>query len=158
MPSSRQRRRSGRGEVMPPLSVLDRIDALLKEHLSIFPTKTELTEPEIEHWHRDLNPYTVEAIEYAFDSWRRNGRFFPVYADIIELCQAWEPPVKIKPECSEECMSRHWRGYGWPDVMRLWTLYNAKIVELKRRLNATEVEKLYEQIDQERGQVPAWRA
>src|SRR3954470_14690403 len=110
MPSSRQHRRKGHGAVMPPLSVFERIDSLLKEHLSIFPSKAELMEMEIEHWHHDLSQHRVEAIEFAFDNWRRNGRFFPVFADIIELCEAWEPTERAKPVCSDECVSRHGRG------------------------------------------------
>src|SRR5216117_2917980 len=95
MPKSRQARQPGRGEVIPPLTVLQRVSALLKEHLSIFPSKPDLTEEEIHHWHQDLNAYPLEAIEYAFDSWRRNGRFFPVYADILELCRTWNPPEQV---------------------------------------------------------------
>jgi hypothetical protein len=157
MPRSTTQRRKGRGEVIPPLTALQRVSALLKEHLAIFTTKTDLTDEEVEHWHHDLSPYRLEAIEYAFDNWRRNGRFFPVYADIIELCEAWEPAVRKQEKCSEDCRSRHGRGYGWPDIMALWKLYNAKFAALGRKLTHAEWESLYDEIDRLRGQSPAWR-
>jgi hypothetical protein len=157
MPRSRRRRQPGHGEVVPPLSVSDRIDSLLKEHLSIFPSKPELSEAEIEHWHRDLNDFRMEAIEYAFDNWRRNGRFFPVYADIIELCEQWEPTEGKKSSCSAECKARHWKGYGWPDIHKLSKLFMAKRGELKRPLTENEFEMLLDAVDQSRGKPPVWR-
>lgn len=108
MPKYTPPRRKGHGAVIPPLSVSDRVDSLLKEMLSIFPNKTELTEAEIEHWHRYLEPYHISAIEWAFENWRRSGSFFPVYSDILDLIGAWEPPAERKtPKYCGECES------GW---------------------------------------------
>lgn len=158
MPQSKQRRRAGHGELIPPLSVSDRIDSLLKEHLAIFPSKPELTPEEYEHWHRDLNAFPLEAIEYAFDSWRRNGHFFPVYVDIIEICQSWNPPEQVSTaRCSSDCQERHWKGYGWPDILKLWKLHERKRAELNRPLEPHEWETLLCEVDKWRGGPPKWR-
>lgn len=158
MPQSKTRRRPGHGEIITPLSVSDRIDSILKEHLSIFPSKPELTVEEIEHWHQDLSAYPLEAIEYAFDGWRRNGRFFPVYADILELCKAWEPNQSTKYQrCSEDCRARHGKGYNSNDIMKLWTLHDKKRAELKRALEPEEWEEILIEVDKWRGGPPAWR-
>ncbi len=152
MRRSTTQRRKEHGEVIPPLSVSDRIDSLLKEHLAIFTTKTELTEAEIEHWQRDLGRYSLAAIEYAFDCWRRGGRFFPVYADIIELCDAWLPSeTTYKHGCSAECKAQHGTGYGESDVMALAKIFAERYPEgLKRRLSREEREALIDELDRRR--------
>ncbi len=158
MPSSPRRRRSGHGEVIPPLLVSDRIDLLLKEQLSIFTTKPELTEAEIEHWHRDLGGYPITAIEFAFDNWRRNGHFFPVYADVIQLCESFLPPQQRVNKCAPECEAQHGRGYGWNDMLKLWEMHDAKREEVGRKLTAEEWDVLLDLLDGKRGQSPAWRS
>ena len=157
MPQSKQRRRAGHGEVIQPLSVLDRIDLLLKEHLSIFPSKPELTAEEIEHWHQDLNVFPLEAIEYAFNEWRRNGHFFPVYDDILQLCRAWQPPEKATTRCSADCQERHGKGYNTNDVLKLWALHASKRTELDRPLKPAEWNEILAQVDNWRGAPPEWR-
>jgi hypothetical protein len=159
MPRSTTQRRKGHGEVIPPLSVFDRIDSLLKEQLAIFPTKGELTDAEIEHWHRDLSRYSMEAIEFAFETHRQLAMFFPVYAQIIDLCKTWVAPQAYKPGCSSECKDRHGRGYGEADVLWLLKRYMALRQSLPNRsLTDGEINKLYDELDQKRGQCPAWRA
>lgn len=167
MPQSKPRRRKGHGEVMPPLSVFDRIDSLLKEHLKVFPTKAELTEGEIEHWHRDLGRFPIQAIEWAFENWRLNGHFFPVYDDILSQCRAWEPEQKYMPGCSRECQSRHNKGYGEQpfkgihDITRLNELVRRKIEKEKRTLanplTDAEIDGLLDELDKMRGGPPEWR-
>jgi hypothetical protein len=49
MPQSKQRRLSGNGELIPPLSVSERILELLKIQQKTFPPK-ELDQGEIERW------------------------------------------------------------------------------------------------------------
>lgn len=155
------RRRKGHGEVVPPLSTSDRIDSLLKEHLAIFPSKSELTEGEIEHWHRDLGQYQTAAIEWAFDTWRRNGHFFPVYADITSLCEAWNPPELERKGCDAACRRRHHQGYGEVDVKYLNSLVVGKIMAEGRtreqRLTDSEIDALLDQVDTRRGSHPMWR-
>jgi len=158
MPSSPRRRRKGHGEIVPPLSKLQRIDELLKIQQETFPQK-ELTADEIERWGMDLANYPMGAIEYAFDTHRRLAMFFPVPAQIIELCDSYLPESETTTRsCEPECQERHGRGYGWNDIMKLWKLYNAKFAELKRKLTKAEWEELYVEVDKARGQVPAWRA
>jgi hypothetical protein len=49
----------------------------------------ELTTADFEQWDRLLSPYSVPAIEYAFDNWGRNGGKFPLPKDIIGLIDAY---------------------------------------------------------------------
>jgi hypothetical protein len=157
MPQSRPRRRKGHGEVMPPLNVSERIDSLLKEHLSVFPSKPELTDAEIEHWHKDLSPWPIAAIEWAFDCWRRNGRFFPVYGDILDLVTAWEPAETTKRGCSRECKNRHGKGYNENDIAKLFKMYTARMNEISRPITDAEIEVMLYDLDKWRGKSPEWR-
>lgn len=156
MPKSRPRRRPGHGELIPPSSVSDRIDSLLKEHLAIFPSKAELTQEEYEHWHGDLGRFSIQAIEYAFEEWRRNGHFFPVYDDILQLCKAWQPN-SIRKRCGDECESRHGKGYGTADVLKLWQMHTTARQQLGRQLTEEEWEGLYGALDHWRGGAPEFR-
>jgi hypothetical protein len=154
MPQSKPRRRKGHGEVMPPLNVLDRIDALLKEQLTQHPEKGELTDAEIEHWHRDLSPFPIVAIEYAFETHRRNSRYFPQYGDILDICVTWEPEKKYKPGCSRECRARHGKGYNEVDVKNLYKMV-VREVEAQRPVNE---ESLLSELDSKRpAGPPEWR-
>lgn len=157
MPSSKPRKRSGRGEVVPPLSKLSKIGELLQVQVETFPQK-ELTPEEVERWDRDLSNYPIEAIEYAFDNHRRLAMFFPVPAQILDLCQSYLPTVRDPNACDAECRSRHGKGYGELDMQHLWKTFTAKRVKLNRQLNATEFEMLLQELDKARGQVPEWRA
>jgi hypothetical protein len=158
MPSSNPRRRKGHGEIVPPLSKLQRIEELLKIQSETFPQK-QLTAEEIGRWEMDLGNYAMEAIEYAFDTHRRLAMFFPVPGQIIELCRSYLPESETTTRsCEPECQERHGRGYGWTDIMKLWKLFNAKFAQLGRKLTAAEWEELYVELDKHRGQVPVWRA
>lgn len=148
MPRSTTRRRKGHGEVIAPLSVSDKIDSLLKVLLATFPSKTELTDEEIENWHRDLSGYQVEAIEYAFDCFRRSGLFFPVPAQIIDLCQTWEPPLKYRPGCDAVCKERHGKGYDDADLLALWKLYAEWYPKpLEKKLSYEQRQDLIDELD-----------
>jgi hypothetical protein len=158
MPSSTHRRRKQQGEVMPLLSVSERIDSLLKEMLNIFPSKGEVTDAEIEHWHKDLQPFPIQGIEWAFDTHRRNGRFFPVYGEILDLCIAWEPSTG-QSVCTAECKRKHGKGYGSNDILWLLQKYNEKRASLPSRpLIDAEVDSLMDDLDKHRGHKPQWRA
>jgi hypothetical protein len=158
MPQSKPRRRSGRGEVLPPLSKLEKITDLLKTQLETFPQK-ELSPEEIERWVKDLEPFEIVAIEAAFDAHRRNGLFFPVPGQILDLCIAWQPEPKYKPGCSRECLARHGKGYNENDIAKLWKLYAAKLEQLPNRsLTDGEVNQLLDELDRWRGHSPEWRA
>ncbi len=157
MPSSKARVRKDTGEVLQPLNKADRIRDLLKLQLLTFPQK-ELFPEEIGNWERDLDPFPLPAIEWAFDNWRRNGRFFPVYGDIIDQCIAWLPEEKKYSGCSRECKEKHGKGYHWNDVLKLWKLHDAKRAELGRALNDGEIDALLSELDSKReGGAPEWR-
>lgn len=168
MPQSKTRRRKGRGEVVPPLNVLERVDSLLKEMLDIFKEKLELTDSEIEHWHHDLGPFSLAAIEYAFECHRRNGRFFPVYGQILDICISYEPQSATPQTlCDSVCKSRHGKGYGenkargWHDVTLLNEIICRKIQAEKRTveqpLSDEEIEECLQELDRMRGSAPEWR-
>src|SRR5580765_4031934 len=148
MPSSKARRRSGRGEVVPPLSKLSRIGELLQVQVETFPQK-ELTPEEVERWDRDLSNYPLAAIEYAFDTHRRLAMFFPVPAQILELCESYQPKSDEGEVCSAECQSRHGKGDGWVEIRKLWQLFNEEREKLARPLNDTEFHGLLNQIDKQ---------
>lgn len=158
MRQSKTRRRSGHGEIVPPLSKLQRIGDLLQIQLETFPQK-ELTTGEVERWGEDLKDYSIEAIEYAFDTHRRLAMFFPVPGHIIELCRAYLPESETTTRsCEPECQDRHGRGYGWNDIMKLWKLHDAKREDVGRKLTAEEWDGLLDILDGKRGQSPAWRS
>lgn len=156
MPQSKPRRRAGHGEIIPPLSKQERIHELLKIQLETFPAK-ELTPEEIVRWEQDLDNYPMDAIEWAFEEHRRMAMFFPVPAQILQLCGAWEPSQRPNTSCSPECRARHGKGYGETDVIWLFHHYNVKRQELGRDLSNIEWNLLLDQLDDHRGRVPEWR-
>lgn len=167
MPSSKRRKPNARGELIAPSSVLDTVDNCLKDMNRTWPVK-ELTAEEIEHWHQDLSPFPAAGIKWAFDNWRRNGRFFPVYGDILDQCVAWQPPEPVDPTgCNAECKRRHWTGYGESpfkglhDVTRLNELVRRKIQTEKRTADQSftdaEINGLLDELDTMRGNAPMWR-
>ena len=165
MSSSKRRKVKGQGELMTPSILLDVIDQGLKIMSQTWPQK-ELTPEEIENWHRDLGVFPKGTIEYAFDNWRRNGRYFPVYGDILDLCVAFQPP-ELQPVCDVACKRRHGRGYGenpargLHDVIMLNELVRRKIEREKRTaaqpLTDAEIEGLLDELDKMRGRKPQWR-
>jgi len=159
MPKPKPQRTKDNGELLPPSTVYDRIDYWLQTMLTTFPSKGELTSEEIEHWHRDLEPFLMQAIDYAFDTHRRNGRFFPVYGDILDICVTFEPEAKeqYKPGCSAECLERHGKGYNGNDMQKLWKMYSARRKELERSLSKREIFELLDKLDAWRGKAPEWR-
>lgn len=155
MPPYRPNKRRASSAAQPLLNVSDAIDSILKEMQNIFPK--ELTDAEIEHWHRDLQPFPIPTIEWAFDAHRRNGRFFPVFGEILDLCIAYAPN-NGQPICDSECKRRHGKGYGSNDILWLLEQHNRKRDELNRPLTEAELEPLYEALDTHRGHKPQWRA
>lgn len=162
MPRSTQHNRRGKGEVLRPSNKGDRIRELLKVQLQTFPQK-ELYPEEVGHWEADLDPFPLPAIEWAFENWRRNGRRFPVYGDILDYCIVWEPSsdTKYRPGCSAECKAQHYRGYSETDVKILNQLVTTAVLANGRpkdqKLSDEEIEELLSQLDKKRGRIPDWR-
>lgn len=154
MLSSKPQKSKPKSAVMPPLTTFDRIDSLLQHELERFrSTKAEITEEEVEHWHRYLEPYPLQAIEWAFDSYRRNGTFFPVYGNIIDLCKAWRPTEAQAGLCEPSCRARHGRGYHANDMIWLFKNYDFP----DRPLTDQEISGMLDQLDKQRGRAPEWR-
>ena len=157
MPRSQAHRRKGHGEIIPPLSKLDRIGELLKVQSETFPQK-ELSSAEIARWEQDLQNFPIQAIEYAFEEHRTLAMFFPVPAQILEICKTWEPPEAYKPGCGAECKEPHGQGYGENDLLYLWERFTAKRGSLPNRLLTDgEINSLLDDLDKKRGVAPAWR-
>jgi len=157
MPRSTQRRRKGHGETIPPLSKLNRIGELLQIQSETFPQK-ELSPAEIARWEQDLSDYPIRAIEFAFEEHRTLAMFFPVPAQILDICKTWEAPEEYRPGCDSECKARHWKGYSESDVLYLWERYQAKLATLPNRaLTESEVNLLLDDLDKKRGYAPEWR-
>lgn len=159
MPTSKPRRRNVSGEDSETSNKRDVINRALKVQLQTFPQK-ELFAEEIGNWERDLDPFPVEAIEWAFDNWRRNGRWFPVYGDILDLCIEYQPKEEpqYKPGCSKECLAQHGKGYNWNDIRWLYDRYFSIRDSLPRRpMTDGEINKLLDDLDKKRGKAPAWR-
>ncbi len=156
MPRSKAPRRSGHGEIIPPLSKQELIENCLKIQLETFPQK-ELSPGEIVRWGMDLARYSEEAIKFAFEEHRQLAIFFPVPGQIIDLCKTWIPEQEYRVGCNAECQSRHGRGYGENDVLYLWQRYQSMRDSFDRRLTQNEVTDLLDDLDAKRGQAPAWR-
>jgi hypothetical protein len=117
-----------------------------------------LEQGEIERWVQDLSQFPIAAIEWAFENWRRSGRFFPVPGDILDQCIAWAPSTGTTL-CDAECKKRHGKGYGSNDIVWLLAKYNQKRAQLPNRpLTDGEVEALMDDLDKHRGHAPLWRA
>ena len=118
MPKSSRRKTKPDYEMLPISRKLDVIDSWLQKMLDRFPQKGQLSTSEIEDWHRDLTPFSVEAIDFAFEKMRL-GIFFPMNGQVLDLCMAYEPPeapnVRSNSRCDKQCKERHGKGYHWND-------------------------------------------
>lgn len=155
MPTSKPRRRRGKGETIPPLMRPERIDELLRVQVETFPNKV-LSAEEIGRWQADLEPYLMEAVEWAFDNWRRNGHFFPVPGDIIDQCDAWTPAIQ-QGLCAPECKARHGKGLWENDIVWLWKAFSKKRAEVDRALTEDEKQEVLAALDVFRGGPPEYR-
>jgi hypothetical protein len=108
----------------PPSSAkLNVISNWLEKLLDRFPDKGKITESETEDWFHDLRPFSLEAVEFAFETWRRSGLFFPKNGQILDLCLSYQSPetsnarVISNSPCDENCRSHHGRGYFDSDML-----------------------------------------
>jgi len=56
-------------------------------------------------------PFTLTAIDWAFDTHRRLGNFFPKFGNILDLCIAWEPPEQTTKPAQGGCSRCNWTLY-----------------------------------------------
>jgi hypothetical protein len=88
-----------------------------------------LTATEGQAWKEFLIPFSQKAVEWAFDQWQRNGRFFPKPKEIIELCQTFKlgEAGKLEFRSCGSCLGG-WvyvyggKTYGGKDSGKLGTL------------------------------------
>ena len=136
-------------EILPTSQKLDLISKWLQKMLDAFPSKGRITAEEISDWYRDLTPFSGQAIEYAFESHRRCGLFFPLYGQIINLCVSYSPPdqdVISTERCDSLCKLRHGRGYGGNDMM--WMFKRMEQVYAKG--DTPDTEELLNELDRKR--------
>lgn len=157
MPKSRQSRTKHTQEILPTSQKLDVIDKLLQKMLDAYPAKGRITTEEVQDWHKDLTPFSVAAIEFAFESHRRNAIFFPLYPQIIDLCISYDPPdqqVRTNANCDAICRARHGKGYNSNDMM--WLFH--KMQQAYATGDVPDTEALMTQLDAKRhGGAPEWR-
>lgn len=67
-------------------------------------------------WHRDLDRYSIDAIEWACETYARNAKKLPCLADITQLLSAWTvdhpDPSTTDPH----------KGQGYSDLDVKWLL------------------------------------
>jgi hypothetical protein len=105
-------------------------------------------------WKKFLESEPPQAVDWAFQDWQRNGRFFPRPHDILELIAAFK--VKIDPP-KRERYEHHGEGYGEQDIKLLWRLQKEKRTAVNRPLTDAEIDGLLNELDRRRGASPAWR-
>lgn len=157
MPRSKQASDKRQGVLLRPSNESDRILQLIQEMGSQF--QRELDESDFQRWLRDLARFPMQAIEFAFEKWHENGRFFPQPADIRDLCNAWAPQAKAYMDgCDAICKVRHGNGYGATDIMWIYGQYEKQRQALGRALSEAEVEEILVALDKHRKRAPQWRA
>ena len=162
MPRSSRSKTKPNYEMLQTSAKLDKIDACLQMMLDRFPSKGVLSPEEIQDWHKDLTPFSSEAIDYAFETHRRNAIFFPLAGQILDLCISYDPPQykEFKRQCDAICRARHGKGYGTRDMIAVLIKLDSPMLGGKRKTPATEeeIEKILAQIDRKRhGGAPEWR-
>jgi len=156
MPKSTRRKSNSNAGMQPTSQKLERIDSHLQKMLDYFPAKGELSPGEIQDWHRDLGDFSLEAIDFAFESHRRNAIFFPLPAQIIDLCISYDPPDPVvnTSRCDAICKARHGKGYHWNDMYWLFE----KMKQAYAKGDVPDVDALMKELDSKRvGGAPEWR-
>ena len=114
----------------------------------------ELGAEETKTWTVVLRACSDSSIVWAFESWSRNGKFFPKPSEILELVQAFNVSQLQPNKCAPECQRRHGKGYHTNDVN--W-LFKAYLVQLKTNPKV-KVADLMDELDGKRqGGAPEWR-
>lgn len=93
----------------------------------------ELTGADFELWDRILSPYSVQAIEYAFDAWGRNGKRFPLPADILELIESF-CATKVSTSFERDLPTRR------EPLVNEWPVYSMMFNKVVERVAAANKE------------------
>lgn len=126
---------------------------LLNNSALMFSRKLEKAEVTI--WGDFLHNLDPQAVQYAFDNWNRNGRYFPKPKDILELVDVYKiETTPTGPHCEPECQARHGKGYDEHDMLWLWK----KVSALVKAQKPVVYEALLAELDSKReGGPPEWR-
>ena len=157
MPASSPPRTKSAPQIVPTSAKLDVIDNWLNKMLDRFPQKGQLTTSEIEDWHRDLGPFSLAAIEFAFEHMRM-GLYFPMNGPVIDLCLSYEPResphAKSNSSCDAICRARHGKGYYDADM--IWVF--GKAMRIYRAGDVPDYDALLTEVDERRPDgPPEWR-
>lgn len=100
----------------------------------------------------DLEPYPVQAIEWALDSWGRNAKVLPALSDLLQLLRTWHAENVAEENC--ECGHLHRTGYGVEDIR--WLMQRRG--QFAERFSISQWEELFVELDKKRaGGSPEWR-
>jgi len=61
-----------------------------------------LSESDYELWDTVLDPYSIQAIKFAFDSWIMGAKKFPAPSDILPLCGSYAEQQQIAESFKEK--------------------------------------------------------
>lgn len=145
--TGRRSQQETKQQLIRPSHESEKIDAAL----SVMATRVRgvLTERMVEMWHRDLDVYPTDAIEWALDTYGRNAKRLPALADITELLATWQGAGVSQHGCEPECKDRHGKGYSGNDCILLFK----KVIATGGKFN----ESMFDELDKTRGLVPEWR-
>jgi len=122
-----QRNLSETSETLPPSTTLLKQAQLLKTSQAIF--SKDLAPEEIQFWKNFLQPFGLPEIEYAFENWNRNGRYFPKPAEIKELIESYRESKRPAYRLQAPPMPG---GFGKVEILALWGLVNKRVEEFKK--------------------------
>jgi len=77
----------------------------------------QLTTDEGKVWMDLVGIYSSKAIEFAFENWQRNGRFFPKPKEIIDLCESYKQSQLVEYRPCGQCYD------GWLYLQKDGTPY-----------------------------------
>lgn len=144
MRNFRRRRNELKQETERPLNEQGRIDSALA--LMVTRIGHSMATERINQWHSDLKGYSIESIEWAFDSWSRNAKKLPAYSDILELLATWKTIENPGQSCPSECQQAHGTGYDFNDCLWLFK----RVAALGRKATPQEWQKFFGQLNASR--------
>lgn len=63
----------------------------------------EMKALDIKAWQEFLKGHTSQAIEWAFENWQRNSKFFPRPKDILDLLGTWKVENRLQFRSCGKC-------------------------------------------------------
>jgi hypothetical protein len=144
-------------EMQPSFEKLNAISNWIAKMLDRFPAKGRITDSEMQDWYKDLGPFSLQAIDFAFEQMRL-GLYFPNNGQVIDLCISYEPSetptVKSTSTCDDLCKRRHGKGYNENDMKWLFK----RMQQIYAGGDTPDSEALLTELDEKRqGGAPEWR-